>query len=165
MLKTVSWLPLAGVILAALNSCSSHEEPYLVVQTCIEDDRAFVATFPSRIAGVAVRYGLTVVDHSAETERQLEDIKASGNVKGTVSQTINLGLYRGDRVKVMIGNIGLSRHEVLISFFGNPHEKADHDLSGSVIVALKQRGPVEILPSGKGAFPMEICKNGVQEGK
>jgi hypothetical protein len=159
MLKKTSWLPLVGVILMALNSCSSNEEPYLVVQTCIEDDRAFVATFPSRIAGVAARYGLTVVDHSAETEQQLEDIKASGNVNGAVSQTINLGLARGDRVEVMIGNLGLSRHEVLISFFGSPRDKVDHDLSGAVVGALKQHWPVETVPAGKGAFPMESCKN------
>lgn len=158
----LSFLSLAGAILVALSSCSSHKEPYLAVQTCIEDDRAFIATFPSRIAGTAVKYGLTVVDHSSETERQLEDIKASGNVKGAVSQTINLGLFQGDQIKVMVGNLGLSRHEVLISFFGNPHDKTDRDLSRDVVGALKQHWPVQTLPSGKGALPMERCKNGPQ---
>lgn len=90
---------------------------------------------------------------------------ASGNVKGDVSQTINLGLFRGDRVKVMIGNLGSSRHDVLISFFGDAGDKADHDLSGAVVSALKQRWPIETVPAGKGAFPMEICKNGAQEAK
>lgn len=167
MLKRSSWLPLAGVILATLNGCSSYEEPFLTVQTCIEDDRAFVATFPSLIAGVATRYDLSVVDHSAETERQLKDIMASGNVKGDVSQTINLGLFRRDRVKVMISNIGSSHHDVDISFFERSSDKADRDLSRDVIGALKQRWPVVTVPPGKGAFPMESCKNsapGVGEG-
>lgn len=158
-------LSLAVAAIATLSCCSSHKEPYLTVQTCIEDDRAFVATFPSKIANVAARYGLTVVDHSAETERQLEDIKASGNVKGSVSQTINLGLDREGRVKVMIGNLALSRHEVLISFFGDAGDKADHDLSEAVVGALKQRWPVKTVPAEKGAFPMESCKNGAQGAK
>jgi len=158
-------LLIAGAAVTTLNGCSSTELPFLTVQTCIEDDRAFVAAFPSRIASVAARYGLTVVDHSAETEQQLKDIMASGNVKGDVSQTINLGLFREDRVKVMIGNVGSSRHDVLISFFGSAHDKAEHDLSGAVIGALKQRWPIETVPAGKGAFPMEICKNAAQEAK
>jgi hypothetical protein len=158
-------LLIAGAAVATLNGCSSTEFPFLTVQTCIEDDRAFVAAFPSKIASVAAQYGLTVFDDSAEAERQLEDIKASGDVKGSVSQTINLGLYRGDRVKVMIGNLGLSRHEVLISFFGDAGDKADRDLSGAVVAALKQRWPVETVPAGKGAFPMESCKSAVQEPK
>jgi hypothetical protein len=162
MLRRASWLPLVGVILTALNGCSSHEEPYLAVQTCIEDDRAFVATFPSLIAGVAAKYDLSVVDHSAESERQLEDIKASGGIKGDVIVTINMGLFRGDHVKVMIGNIGSSHHDVLISFFGNPHDKAERDLSRDVVGALKQHWPIETVPAGKGAFPMESCKNGAQ---
>jgi hypothetical protein len=159
MLKRSSWLPLAGVMLAALNGCSSYKEPFLTVQTCIEDDRAFVATFPSRVAGVVAKYDLSVVDDSTDTERFLEEAKASGNVKGDVSQTINLGLFRRDRVKVMIGNVGSSRHDILISFFGSPTDKADRDLSRDVIGALKQRWPVATVPAGKGAFPMESCKN------
>ncbi|MBY0422597.1 MAG: hypothetical protein K2Q06_09855 [Parvularculaceae bacterium] len=157
-----SSLVLVGALLPTMSSCAPYQEPFWVVQFCIQNDRDFVATFPSKIASVAREYSLTIVDHSAQTERLFNYDKPSTNENRPVGQTINIGLFRGVRVKAMIGNLGLSRHEVLISFFGDSTDKTDGDLSVAVVGALKQRWPVETVPVGTGAFPLESCKSGTK---
>ena len=144
--------------------CSGPQREFLAVQVCLVDERG-EAEFVKAMREVARLEGLRFLDNSADTESYLRDVRDRGLVKLEHVPTINVGIEGENGLGVTAGNLGLPSNQVALGFTAGSDAAKARRLSNRLVGALSQRWRVEKVPAGKGAFPMESCKNEVQEGK
>jgi hypothetical protein len=146
-----------GVCSLALTSCSPVKQPYLNFQVCLQDEDGIKKMY-SILQNIARDYELEVVDDSKNTALQMEEIRKTGVLKEFIDETINIGLIKNDNYNVVLGNLGLTRYQILISVLGDQNKKIDQDLSKDVLEQFKRSFDTKIIPNGKGAFPLAECK-------
>lgn len=158
MLKKASWLPLVGVIFMALNSCSSHEEPFLNIQICVVDKQG-VERFKSTMRAIAKSENLAFIDNSAQQGNDLKTMGADKLLKRDAALAIDVHIEGAGGMGVTAGNLGLPPYQVVLGFTAGSDAAKAHRLSDRLAKALSQWWHIETVPQGKGAFPMESCKD------
>ena len=58
---------------------------------------------------------------------------------------------------MMGGNLGLPTYQVVLGFSSDPNLAEAQRFADLMVKNLGARWPVEIVPAGKGAFPMKTC--------
>ena len=99
---------------------------------------------------------LTVTDQSKETAEDLRNIGAQSKLGYDVSASIDLNVTKAGKVKAMISNLGLSPHQVLLSFFGNGNG-ADRAFSADLTRRLSKSYQITNVPVSRGAVPITSC--------
>lgn len=157
---------LASVVLAGLLcGCGSSEKPtFLQVQLCVENNQG-LTTFLNVIKNVARAENMKFIDGSNETLRSYKVFRESNPKFRFVEPVTHIGVEHGDETMLIAGNIQEQSYNIVIGFSEGVRPSEGRKFADTVVGALKQHWPVETVPAGKGAFPMESCKNGVQEGK
>ena len=149
-------LVLLGLIL--LSACSPGKQPFLMVQTCLVDEKG-LGEFLVAMRAIAQDNGMEYFDRSAETQRELQFMHES-NVNVAVSpHTINIGMMLRDGMGVSAGDLGSSDYQVVIGFAEGSDPAKAREFSSRVIQKLSKRWPLETVPEGKGAFPLKNCGN------
>jgi hypothetical protein len=138
--------------------CAPGKRPFLMAEVCLTDTQNLSA-FTHEIQSIAQSEGMTFIDDSAVTERNLDTI-GTPNQKKTLSRpVINMGIERGNEVVSMIGNVGLPDHQLVVGFSEGSNPVDAHRFAQMVVSKLEEHWHVEIVPNPaeSGALPMKNC--------
>lgn len=149
-------LVLAGILI--LSACSPARQPFLMVQTCLLDEKG-IGEFLATMRAIARDDGMEYIDGSAQTQRELQLLQKSDSGIPVNKHQINIGVRRQDGMGLSAGNLGLSNYQVVIGFAEGSDPTKAREFSSRVIQKLSKRWPLETIPQGKGAFPMKNCGN------
>jgi hypothetical protein len=140
-----------------LLSCSPAKLPSLTFQSCVQDESGIKKVY-SIIQSMARDHEMEIVDNSKDAARQIESIKRTGILKENIHVTLDVGLRKNGYYKIVLGDLGMARYQILTSVFGDPHNKFDQELSKDIFKQFNQSFYTKIVPVGKGAFPLAECK-------
>lgn len=155
---------LVGAILAGLiGSCGSSERPtFLQVQLCVVDNQGLMA-FVNLVKEVARAEKMTFIDGSEETLRAYRLFRDESPYFHFSEPVTNIGIEQGDETMLIGGNIQEQSYNIVIGFSEGQTPSEGRNFAQKIVAVLKQRWPVETVPAGQGAFPMESCKNVAQD--
>jgi hypothetical protein len=92
-------------VVAMLNGCPQGKRPFLMIQLCFSNDQD-LKDFTQELESIANVEGMTFIDGSGKTERELDAIKAPGRL----APVVNIGIEGEDGVGFRAGNLGLPRY-------------------------------------------------------
>ena len=127
-----------------------------MIQLCVQDDQG-VSQFMNMMRSIAVSERMTFVDGSAETQRELNAVHAKFEKLDTPGSVINIGIDRGEHNFMMGGNLGLPTYQVALGFSGGEDRAEVLRFADLVVKQLGTVWPVQTVPAGRGALPMESC--------
>jgi hypothetical protein len=154
-----SWIcALTAIILSsALSGCSQGKRPFLIAQLCLRDaqDRA---AFVRELESIARSEGMTVIDNSENTQKELRAIGSSAE-RSMSRPVINMGVEHGQGVGLTANNVGTPGGEVAIGFSEGSNPPEAHRFAELVVGKLKEHWQVETVPdpAKSGALPMADC--------
>jgi len=105
---------------------------------------------------IAQSKGKQLIDRSADTQKELNDIGHPGEGART-RPVINMGILLGDGVGVTAGNLGMPGYQVAVGFSESSKPANAHRFADAVVKRLAERWRVEPVPAGTGAKGMENC--------
>lgn len=148
-------------VFAALvqTSCApSGKRPFMMAQLCLESE-AGVQAFAEELRSIAQSEGMTFSDGSIALTRDLEAIDevAVNAVPELAEPVIGITLYRRDGMGMDALNQRFPGHQVVLGFSEGSEEEEARAFSDRVIERLKQHWDVHIIPSDRGAMPLENC--------
>jgi hypothetical protein len=150
--KRLRWVAYALIpLLGMLSGCGEGKRPFLMVQTCLGDERN-VVLFENMLRIIAQSKNMTYLDGSKKTQDGLARLKASPSYR-----LIYVGVDRNDGMGLYAGNLGLSAYEVAIGFSEGSNPSEAHQFANLVVRTLKERWRVDVVPQGQGALPMNGC--------
>jgi hypothetical protein len=141
--------------LALLCGCTG-KRPLLMIQLCVKDDPG-VADFMNTMRSIAATEHMTFVDGGAQTQRELKTVGAKFEKLDAPGSVINFGIDRGGHTLIMGGNLGLPTYQIAMGFSGAEDPMEMKRLAEVVVKQLTTRWPVQTVPDGTGALPMEGC--------
>lgn len=150
---------LAGLLWGCI---PSGKRPFLQVQLCVVDQQG-LSTFTSLMREIARSEKMSFVDGSEETLKQFESARETIPDYKFTKPVIHMGVERDDMMGLTAANIGLPSYQIVIGFNVGDSESGAQEFAQRVVGALKRHWAVETVPAGKGAFPMESCKNGASD--
>lgn len=137
-------------LVGILSGCTG-KGPFRMVQLCLHDEQN-VALFKDTMKSLSKSHGMNYVDRSAASQRESIALKLK-----QAYPLINIGGIGKDGTSWGAGNGGLPAYEVGLGFTEGSNPAAAHRFADMVIRELKQKWPVDVLPPGRGAFPMKTC--------
>jgi hypothetical protein len=146
-----------GLILLMLLGCAPGKRPFLMVQMCLSDQGG-VTTFVEEMRSIATSQRMEFLDNSADTARGLDAVGYTGRERNDGSPVINLGIQQKDGKGAFAGNQGLPGYQVAIGFSEGSKPDEAREFAALVVKRLEQRWPVQVVPDGKGAMPLEGCQ-------
>ena len=150
-------LPMMGMIMA-LQGCSRAQESFLSVEMCVVD-QAGVLQLKNIMRDIARSENLEFIDNSAQQKSDLQAMGADKLLKRDATRAIDLHIEGRQGMGATAGNLGLPSYQVAIGFTEGANPVAGRRLSDRLVKALSQHWHVEVIPKGKGAFPMRSCGN------
>lgn len=138
------------LFLILISSCGGGRPPFLMVQLCLKDS-SDMDQFMSLMKSISASNGMTFIDRSSLTRKELKELKVSPNYR-----IINISGDDGSGVGWSAGNFALSGHEIAIGFSEGANPERARQFSEEVINVLNQKWDVHRVPPNKGATP--ICK-------
>ena len=143
----------SALIAVSVSSCGAGEDPFLIVQVCLENDRG-VDDFKKELHAIAAQERMGVTDRSREAERELESLGALNVPKGRFL-SVSLNNERGFGLGA--NNLGLGSYDVAVGFNLGQDNDGAKAFAERAVARFKQRWPVPVVPSGSGALPNPRC--------
>jgi hypothetical protein len=140
------------MVSSVLFGCGQGKRPFLMVQLCFKDDRD-LGDFALLLQSIAYSEGMTYIDRSGPTEREL----AATDASGLLAPVINSGLEGPNGLGLGVGNLGLPKYQVAVGFSEGSNPAEAHRFADSVVSRFKSRWHVETVPEGRGALPIADC--------
>jgi hypothetical protein len=141
-----------------LQGCARTQESFLTIQICL-GDRQGVTLFLDTMREIAKAENLTFIDGSTKTATGFRTMGADKHLKQDPARIIHVGIEGGGGMGVTAGNLGLPPYQVALGFTEGAEAGKAHRLAKRIVQALSQYWQVETVLAGKGALPMERCKN------
>ena len=138
------------VLLCALAGCSKRA--LVTAQVCLQHDRG-AAEFKQLMNSIAQSRQMKLYDSSAALGAALE--RAHGP-----TLTMDIRLEGADEVGLLAGNPGLPNNQVVVGFFEGRNPIEGQRFADAVVSEMRSHWYVEIVPRGKGAFPLTNCPTG-----
>ena len=148
---------IAIVIFSAIGAACDviGKQPFMMVQVCVNNSNG-VSLFKSIMNDMARSEEMDFVDQSEAVQLGLNEMRDNTGRylrEGTVYILVRGRLEFG----LIATNFGLRKYQIAIGFSeGNAPSEA-RLFAQRAVFSLGKHWPVEILPNGKGAFPMETC--------
>ncbi|HXH53437.1 MAG TPA: hypothetical protein VNH53_08430 [Sphingomicrobium sp.] len=143
---------------AGLMGCQSRGGPPMQIQLCLSLREGDANELKRVFQEIARAEKMDYFDGSAETQRQLEQIDESFDIRKSFP-LINIAVRRRDGLGVGGGNAGLPADQVAFGFTSGRDRKETKQFAERVIYRLARTWEVERIPEGQGAFPLDRCND------
>ena len=148
---------LIAISLSLLACTDGKEGPFLTAQLCVHDENG-LAQLASELKAVAATKGMTFVDSSTDTQRDLEVIGYADRNRADGSPVFNVAVKRRDGLGIGATNLGLPGYQIALGFTEGASRAETDEFTNEVISALERSWFVERLPAGVGATPSSACR-------
>ena len=131
------------------------KRPFMMVQFCVNDDEG-VSILKNIMTDIARSEGMDFVDQSEMVQLGLNKMRNNNGrylTEGTVYILVRGRLEFG----LIAANVGLRKYQISIGFSEGRSPSEARLFAQRVVLSLGKNWPVEILPTDKGASPMEKC--------
>ena len=139
-----------------LFACGEGEGPLLTIQFCVKNDDG-VAAFKQTLQAIALEQGMTYVDSSGKTMRELRTIGATGKDMHASGGLINVHLEGDEGLGLSAGNLGLNLYDVAVGFSPEPNHDVANHFADFVVARLGRNWTVRTIARGTGALPDPTC--------
>jgi hypothetical protein len=140
----------------SLQGCYKSQEAFLQIQTCVVDQSG-VTKLIALMRNIARDENLRFVDNSANVRRELKAIDADNTIERNTASTIDLHIEGKRGLGVSAGNLGLPPYQIVLGFTEGTDRAKAHRLAKRLVSELSNNWHVEVVPQGKGTFPMKSC--------
>jgi hypothetical protein len=141
---------------AITSGCVPGKRPFLIVQVCLPKAQD-LAVFKEEMQSIAHAEGLSFIDASANTQKDLESMDNPNVAKAMYGPLVNMGIERSDGVGLTAGNLGMPANQLVVGFSEGSDPAYAHRFADGVVDKLKQHWHVEMVPPGLGATGMKSC--------
>jgi hypothetical protein len=144
------------LIALMLCGCTPGKLPFLIVQTCLNDE-AGVEAFVAKMQAIAFAEHMDFADNSEDVAQLQKNSGDSGQEKTHGSRVLHVSIRRADGVGTTATNLGLPGFEVALGFSEGSDAEFAHAFADRVMAQLSDHWKFVIVPSGTGAKPRGGC--------
>lgn len=148
----------ALILIGLVGFCTypRSRRPFLTIEVCLKTDEQ-IPVFVRELHSVAQSEGMTFLDNSARTQKELESTGERIPQAKPIHSIINIDVGRGDGMGVGAVNVGLPGGQVALGFSEGRDIQESRQFADKVVGMLKSKWATEVVTSG-GAQGMVNCK-------